>query len=210
MTLISDITSTGMDRLRQTYQYVFMGIALAMIGSWGMFPYAAEITGWTFWGIVILEFAVLFAFMFTKNLLTYLTFTLLTGITLVPVLAHFIGAGASGAVVQALLGTSVITGGLTFYALTTKKSYLSMGTTLFWILIAVVIMSIANIFIGSSLLATGISIVAVVLFSFFLIYDTQNVIMGNVDPLDAAMNIYLDILNLFTHLLNLIGSGNDD
>ena len=209
MTLVSDITTQGMGKLKLTYQYVFMGIVAAMMGAWLMFPYATEISGGVYWGLVIAEFAVLFWFMFTKNIVSYFTFTLLTGITLVPILAHYIGIGAGGAVVQAFMGTAVITGGLTFYASTTDKNYLSMGQTLFWILLGLVVMMIANIFIGSSLLATGLSMAAVVLFSFFIIHDTQQVLYTDIEPLDAAMGIYLDILNLFTHLLHLLG-GSDD
>jgi modulator of FtsH protease len=205
MVLVSDVTTVGMERLKETYQYVFMGVVIAMIGAWGMFPYASEIKGITFWGLVILEFAVLFAFMYTKHFLTYISFTFLTGVTLVPILAHYVSVGASGAIVQALIGTSIITGGLTYYASTTTKNYLGMGTTLFWVLIALVVMMVANIFIGSSMLATGVSMIAVILFSFFIIYDTQTVINGMVEPLDAAMSIYLDILNLFVHLLHLLG-----
>ncbi len=209
--MISNITVNGMARLKATYQFVFFGVLTAMLGAMLMFQYASVITGWTFWGIVAVEFIVLFAFMWKPNLLTYLVFTTLTGITLIPILAHFINAGMGEVVLQALLGTTMITGLLTFYAGTTTKNYLSMGQILTYILIGIVIISVVNIFIGSSLLSLGISIVTMILFSFFIIYDTQQVLYTDIDPLDAAMGLYLDILNLFTSLLQILGIfGSDD
>lgn len=203
--MISNIDVNGMAKLKTTYLFVFFGVLTAMLGATLMFPYASMITGWPFWGIVILEFIVLFAFMWKTHLVTYLVFTTLTGITLIPILAHFVNAGMSGVVLQALVGTTVITGLLTLYASTTTKNYLSMGQILFYILIGVVVVSLVNIFIGSSILSLIISIVTMVLFSFFIIYDTQQVLYTDIDPLNAAMNLYLDILNLFSSLLQILG-----
>lgn len=203
--MISNIDVNGMAKLKTTYLFVFFGVLTAMLGATLMFPYASMITGWTFWGIVALEFIVLFAFMWHTHLVTYLVFTTLTGITLIPILAHFVNAGMSGVVLQALVGTTVITGLLTLYASTTTKNYLSMGQILFYILIGVVVVSLVNIFIGSSILSLIISIVTMVLFSFFIIYDTQQVLYTDIDPLNAAMNLYLDILNLFSSLLQILG-----
>ena len=210
MTLINNISERSMKKLEATYQYVFLGILAAMLGSWLMFPYVTLLSGWTFWGLVLVEFAVLFWFFFSKHIISYFTFTTLTGVTLVPVLAHYVGIGASAAIVQALVGTTMVTGGLTLYASTTTKDYLSMGQTLFWILVGLIAMSIANIFIGSSMLSLGVSMVAVVLFSFFIIHDTQAVLHTDIEPLEAAMGLYLNVLNMFVSLLNIIGFGGDD
>lgn len=212
MTLVSNITSLGMSRLKAAFGFVFLGVVAALAGSVAAWSFAAAIVGWVYWGIVIAEFAVLFWFMFTKNPLSYYLFTFLTGVTLVPVLSALVSAGAGGAIVSAFLGTAMITAGLTLHASTTKKDYISMGQMLFWILIGVLVMSIANIFIGSPILALGISIVAVVLFSFFILHDVQVAMSGEIEPIDAAMNIYLDILNLFVNLLQIFASftGSDD
>jgi len=206
---VGQIMSDGMVRLKVTYQYVFIGVLLAMIGAFAIYPFAASIAPWVFYTLMGLELAIVIAFIFMRNAFMFFLFTLLTGITMVPMLSHYIAAGAGGAVLLALIGTVAITLGLTIYAATTKKSFLSLGSTLFWILIALLVMMVANLFIGSSIMATGISMVAVVLFSFFLIYDTQAVLYTDIDPLTAAMGIYLDILNLFVHLVHLL-AGNKD
>lgn len=198
-------SNTGMKKLGQTYNFVFIGMLVAMIGSWAAFPMASVLaTGW-FWGVVIVEFAILFAFMYFKTPQLFYAFTFATGVTLVPVLDRFITAGAGFVVVQALTLTAVITGGLTMYALTTKKNFLGWGTVLFWILVGVVVVSLINLFVASSMLATILAMVTAVLFSFFIIYDTQQVIHTDITPLDAAMGMYLNILNLFTSVLQLIG-----
>lgn len=208
--VIDEISIYSMNRLKTTYKYVFFGILTAMLGAFLLFPYAASIVGITFWGLVIAEIAILIWFMFRKNIGTYLLFTLFTGMTLVPILAKFINAGAADVIVLALVGTAVLTGGLTYYAGSTTKNFLSMGQILFYILIGVVIMGLVNIFIGSSVLAMLLSIVTMVLFSFFIIHDTQQVLYTDIEPLDAAMGLYLSILNLFVSLLQILGIINGD
>lgn len=208
--VIDEISIYSMNRLKETYKYVFFGILTAMLGAFLLFPYAASIVGITFWGLVIAEIAILIWFMFRKNIGTYLLFTLFTGMTLVPILAKFINAGAADVIVLALVGTAVLTGGLTYYAGSTTKNFLSMGQILFYILIGVVIMGLVNIFIGSSVLAMLLSIVTMVLFSFFIIHDTQQVLYTDIEPLDAAMGLYLSILNLFVSLLQILGIINGD
>lgn len=203
--VINDISVYNMHRLKETYKYVFYGILTAMLGAFLLFPYAASITGITFWGLVIAEIAILIWFLFRKNIGTYLLFTLFTGMTLVPILAKFINAGAADVIVLALVGTAILTGGLTYYAGSTTKNFLSMGQILFYILIGVVIMGLVNIFIGSSILALLLSIVTMILFSFFIIHDTQQVLYTDIEPLDAAMGLYLSILNLFVSLLQILG-----
>ena len=133
--VINDISVYNMNRLKETYKYVFYGILTAMLGAFLLFPYAASITGLTFFGLVIAEIAILIWFMFRKNIGTYLLFTLFTGMTLVPILAQFVNAGAADVIVLALVGTAILTGGLTYYAGSTTKNFLSMGQILLYILI---------------------------------------------------------------------------
>ena len=64
---------------------------------------------------------------------------------------------------------------------------------------------ILNIFFGNSIFSLIISSITVVLFSFYIIVHTQEVLYTDIEPLDAAMNIYLDILNIFVSLLNILG-----
>ena len=199
------ISSSGMQRLRETYKFVFLGIFTCIMGCIIALPYASNISTAVWIGFIILEFAALFLFMFKKNALTYALFTLISGITLIPVISSFLGANLGYVIIQALVATASIVGLLTMYTLTTKKDYLQYGTILFYILIGIIILSLLNIFFGNSIFSLLISSVAVVLFSFYIIVDTQEVLVTDIEPLDATMNIYLAILNIFVSLLNILG-----
>lgn len=199
------LSASGMQRLRETYKYVFLGIFTCIMGCIIGLPYASNISTVMWIGFIILEFASLFLFIFKKNVLTYSLFTLISGITLIPVISSFLGANLGYIIIQSLVGTCSIVGLLTVYTLTTKKDYLQYNTMLFYILIGIIILSILNIFFGNSIFSLIISSIAVVLFSFYIIVDTQEVLYTDIEPLDAAMNIYLDILNIFVSLLNILG-----
>lgn len=199
------INSSGMQRLRETYKFVFLGIFTCIMGCIVGLPYASHMSTTVWIGFVVLEFAALFLFMFKKNALTYALFTLISGITLIPVISSFLGANLGYVVIQALVGTASIVGLLTMYTLTTKKDYLQYGTILFYILIGIIILMILNIFFGNSIFSLIISSITVVLFSFYIIVHTQEVLYTDIEPLDAAMNLYLDILNIFVSLLNILG-----
>jgi modulator of FtsH protease len=96
------------------------------------------------------------------------------------------------------------------YTLTTKKDYMSLNTILIYILIGVIVISLINLFIGNSILNLIISVVVMILFSFFIIVNTQEVLYTDIEPLDAACSLYLDILNMFIALLNILTSFSKD
>ena len=84
-------------------------------------------------------------------------------------------------------------------------------------LIAIVIASIVNIFIGSSVMTMVISALAIIIFLGLTAYDTQQIReMVSVDNLDrpaeimGALTLYLDFINIFVNLLQLFGTKNED
>ena len=201
---LGSISASGMAKLRTTYMYVLLGIVMATIGAGiGLMMYKS-ITGLVFLLFVALEFGTLFWFIYKKSVLSYNVFTFLTGLTLAPLLGHLIISGQTTVIFQALLGTGIVVGGLTTYTLTTKNDFMKYSTIMFWILLALVIVSFINILIGSSLLALVISWISIVVFSIYIIIDTQEVLYTDIEPLDAAMNLYLDILNIFVSLLRIL------
>jgi FtsH-binding integral membrane protein len=106
---------------------------------------------------------------------------------------------------------------MSFYGYFTKKNLDSIGKFLFIGLIAIVIASIINIFIGSSVAAMVISALAIVIFLGLTAYDTQKIremIMeegatARVESL-GALTLYLDFINIFLNLLQLFGLKKDD
>ncbi|XP_059488771.1 protein lifeguard 4-like [Neocloeon triangulifer] len=110
------------------------------------------------------------------------------------------------AVLQAFLLTTCVVVGLTVYALQTKKDFSSIGATIFaglWILL---IGGLLQIFIQNTLFELALSVGGAILFSFFIIYDTQ-MIMYKVSPEEyilATITLYMDIINLFLHILRIL------
>lgn len=197
--------------LRSTYQLFASSLLAASAGAYVGLGMVSTISSW-FWGLVILEFALLFGLYAAKdkaglNLVLLFGFTFVSGLTLTPLLSNVFNMPSGASIVaQAFLMTSIAFGGISMFALTTKKDYSSMGKMLFITLIVVVVGSISNIFIGSPILQLIISMVAAILFSAFILYDTQQIVKGGFStPIEAAIALYLDFLNLFVSLLQIFG-----
>jgi modulator of FtsH protease len=172
------------------------------------------ISSW-YWGLVILEFALLFGLYAVKdkpgiNLAVLFAFTFISGLTLTPLLSSvFNMPGGAAIVAQAFLMTSVAFGGISMFALTTKRDYSSMGKMLMIAVIILIVGSISNIFIGSPILQLGIAMVGALVFSAFILYDTQQIIKGGFStPIEASIALYLDFLNLFISLLQILAAFN--
>src|SRR3990167_7226011 len=102
--------------------------------------------------------------------------------------------------------TSVIFGAMSFFAIKTTKDFSGYGKPLMIAMIVILVFSVINIFMGSPLMAVVISGAVVILFSIMVTYDTQNIIKGAYEtPIDGAIALYLDFLNIFTSLLHLFG-----
>lgn len=122
-----------------------------------------------------------------------------------------------GSIFMAFVSTGILFGTMSIYGYFTKRSLESMGQFLFVGLIAIVIASIVNIFIGSSVLTMAISAIAIVIFLGLTAYDTQQIReILSVDGVDGsaevvgALTLYLDFINIFVNLLQLFGVKNDN
>lgn len=120
-----------------------------------------------------------------------------------------------GSIVSAFMGGAILFGVMSFYGYFTKRDLTSLGSFLFVGLIAIVIASVVNIFIGSSVAAMVISALAIVIFTGLTAYDTQRIREmvsveneGNLEIL-GALTLYLDFINIFLSLLQLFGNKND-
>ncbi len=116
-----------------------------------------------------------------------------------------------GSIVSAFMGAAVLFGVMSFYGYFTKKSLDSIGKWLFVGLIAIIISSIINIFVGSTVFQTVISALAVIIFLGLTAYDTQrireelSVSTSEAAEVRGALSLYLDFINLFISLLQLFG-----
>jgi len=196
--------------IKQTYQLFAGSLLVGAAGAYvGMgIPAIKEF----YWGFVILEFALIFGIGFARNkpglnMMMLFAFALVSGLTMSVLVGHYVSAGASSIVVNALILTTVAFGGLSVFAMNTTKDFTTMGKFLFITLIVVVVGSLLNVFwLHNPWMQVGIASVSAILFSAFILYDTQNIIRGNyATPVDGALALYLDFINLFTTLLQILG-----
>lgn len=144
-------------------------------------------------------------------------FTGLLGAGLGPVLNHYLGmANGSSIIMQALGGTALVFFALSGYVLTTRKDFSFMGGFLMVGLIVAIVamlgMFIAGMFgVNVSGFSLAISAVIVLLMSGFILYDTSRIVNGGeTNYIMATTSLYLNIYNLFTSLLHLLGVMGDE
>ncbi len=205
-----------MSFLKATYQLFAGSLLAATAGAYIGLDMVSTIASW-YWGLVILEFILLFALFAVKNkpginLAVLFGFTFVSGLTITPLLSNILNMPAGASIVaQAFLMTSVAFGGISMFAMTTKRDFSGMGKMLFIALIILIVGSISNIFFQSPLLQLGVASVGALLFSAFILYDTQQIIKGGFEtPIEAAIALYLDFFNLFISLLQIFGIMNSD
>jgi FtsH-binding integral membrane protein len=134
-------------------------------------------------------------------------FSALMGLSFATIFAIF----TMGSIVSAFMGAAILFGVMSFYGYFTKRSLESLGQFMFIGLIAIVIASIVNIFIGSSVMAMVISALAIIIFLGLTAYDTQQIreeLSMDTTPaaeVRGALTLYMDFINLFINLLQLFG-----
>ncbi len=200
--------------LKSTYQLFASSLLAATAGAYIGLDMVSAISSW-YWGLVILEFVLLFALYAVKdkpgiNLAVLFGFTFISGLTITPLLSSvFMMPGGASIVAQAFLMTSVAFGGISMFALTTKKDYSFIGKMLFIGVIILIVASLSNIFFQSPILQLAIAGIGALIFSAFILYDTQQIIKGGFStPIEAAIALYIDFLNLFVSLLQLLAAFN--
>jgi FtsH-binding integral membrane protein len=134
-------------------------------------------------------------------------FAALMGLSFATIFAVF----TMGSIVSAFMGAGILFGVMSGYGYFTKQSLDSMGKFMFVGLIAIVIASIVNIFIGSTVMQMVISALAIIIFLGLTAYDTQKIreelSMETSDSAEirGALTLYMDFINLFINLLQLFG-----
>lgn len=182
--------------------YVGMGFAhqIAGIGLWILVPWIALLFILkAVQRIPVVSYIILFAFTFVG------------GLVISPMIAAYISAGAGNLVISAFTLTAIAFGGLSIFAMVTKKDFTILGKFLFIALLVLIGASLQNYFFMQSTMASLlISSGCVLVFSGFILYDTQRIIKGACEtPIEGAIALYLDALNLFIHLLNILGITRD-
>lgn len=130
----------------------------------------------------------------------------LLGAGLGPMLNYYLALPQGPSIVaQALGGTAIVTFGLSFYALTTKKDFSFLGGFLMVGLIVILVAMVASWFLPIPGLQIAISAGVVLLMSLMILFDTSRIVNGGeTNYIRATVSLYLDIYNLFVHLLHLV------
>lgn len=150
---------------------------------------------------------------FSKGALTLFLhgFAALMGLSFATIFALY----SMGSIVSAFMSAAILFGVMSFYGYFTKQNLDSIGQYMFVGLIAIIIASIVNIFIGSTVFQMVISAIAIIIFLGLTAYDTQKIRqLVSVDndgkaEVIGALSLYLDFINLFLSLLQLFGGRKD-
>jgi len=203
--------------VKETYKLFAASMMAGAAGAYVGVPLAASISGFI-WPLFFLEIGLLIGLQFVKNkpginLLVMFAFVFVTGLTIAPLLANTLGMSGGGAIVgNAFAMTAVVFGAMSFFAIKSTKDFTGYGKPLMIALFVIIGFSIVNIFLGSPMFQIIIAGAVVILFSILVIFDTQNIMNGAYQtPIDGAIALYLDFLNIFIALLQLFGIfGNED
>jgi FtsH-binding integral membrane protein len=208
--------TNGMNRV---YSNMFMAVMNSMLVSYFVSTSPALMaflfTGVMKWIVILAPLAAIFAISFymhkvTKGqaMLMLHGFAALMGISFATIFVVY----TSMSIVQAFLGAACLFLAMSLYGYTTKRDLTSVGQFMFIGLIGIIIASIINIFIGSSLMQMVVSALAVIIFLGLTAYDTQKIremIAYDRDghaEVSGALTLYLDFINLFINLLQLFGN----
>ena len=207
---------TGVERatlIRRTYLLVFASVLVTMAGTAfaistpPVLNWAARHPFITFLGMFVpLIAAQRFRHVFPTNIGFVFLFTFLEGIFISPFI-FVLGRTQPGVIGQAALLTGTTFGALTLYAFLSRKDFSAWGGFFIvglWVLIAT---SLLNLFFQNATASLWIAGATVFVFSGLLVFDTWRLrnVFGPNDYIQAAVAIYLDLLNMFLAILSLLG-----
>ena len=228
-------TGAAIDEGLRSYMlkvYNYMGVGLVVTGLVAYFANQAavsngQLTGWgellytspLMWVVALSPLAIVLVLSFGINKLSvpaaqaiFWGFSALMGLSLSSIFMVYTDAS----IAKVFFITAATFGAMSLYGYTTKRDLTSIGNFLIMGLIGLIIASIVNIFLQSSMLEFAISAIGVLIFVGLTAYDTQKIKEGYSSSFGAdvlakgaimgALNLYLDFINLFLMLLRLFGN----
>jgi len=226
----------------RVYNYMVLGLAITGLAALGVYtlsvttdPSLAVVkvrnimltqVGYTLfvsplkWAVIFAPLALVFFLSFRiQNMrpataqLTYWIYAALVGVSLGSIFLIY----THTSIVRVFFITAASFGALSLWGYTTNRDLTGMGSFLIMGLFGIIIASLVNIFLVSSMMQWIISVVGVLIFAGLTAYDTQRLkseyIHGAMDgdvmersAIMGALSLYLDFLNLFTMLLQLLGT----
>ena len=206
-----EVKSSGI--LLKTYSLLTVGFIFMAIGAMVGLNFLSLMLSLGKWGFIIVSLvvtigAMILALINQKNIFGYVFFVLFTfviGFFDAPAIAWIFNSSTLFEIFKlAFILTAIITGGLTTYVLITKKDFSFLGGFLFTGLILVVSMVVLSLFWKNDTLEFVLSGMGALLFSAFILYDTSRLVHEKGTPVEIAVALFLDIVNLFWMLFNLL------
>lgn len=217
----TDIIVKQNDLIRKVYAWMGAGLAITAVMALATLSSPAILNAvlgnkLIFYGLIIGELALVFTLSGAINRLSAATATLifivyaaLNGITLSVVFLAY----TANSITSTFVITAGMFGAMSLYGSMTKRDLTSWGSFLFMGLIGIVIASVVNIFVGSSVVSWVVSGIGVVVFTGLTAYDTWKIkemaaqgVEGRKPAIIGALTLYLDFINLFLMLLRFTGS----
>jgi FtsH-binding integral membrane protein len=212
-------TSEIVTAMNRVYGHMALAILTSMVVS-GLVSSSPALMAFFFtgvmkWIVIFAPLVAIFAISFNMHKVSYSTaqfmlhgFAALMGLSFATIFVVY----TIGSIVTAFMGAAVLFGTMSLYGYFTKRNLDSIGQFMFVGLIAIIIASVINIFIGSSVAQMVISALAVIIFLGLTAYDTQKIrelvsVGGDTGSQEVAgaLTLYLDFINLFLSLLQLFG-----
>jgi modulator of FtsH protease len=197
--------------LRNTYFLLALSMVPTMIGAFVGLSMQIQMTGMM--GILIffgISFGAFFLIEKNKNnsmgVVFLLAYTGFMGLWLSQILNVALMFSNGGQLIGlAAGGTALIFFSMAGIATVTKKDFSFLGKFLFVGLIILIVAALANMFLQIPALALTVSVVALCIFSAYILYDVQRVVNGGeTNYVSATLAIYLDVYNVFISLLNIL------
>jgi modulator of FtsH protease len=202
--------------LRNTYWLLALSMVPTVLGAWlGLQMHFTGFTRSPFMGFVLFM-AIAFGFIYgiekfknsSVGVVLLLAFTFFMGLMLSRMIGGVLGSYKNGSqlIMMAFGGTAAVFFSVASLATTIKRDLTSMGK---WLMVGVIVLmvaSLANFWLQIPALMMTISLVAVAIFSAYMLYDIKRVIDGGeTNYVKATLAIYIDVYNVFVNLLNLLG-----
>jgi modulator of FtsH protease len=207
--------------LRNTYWLLALSMVPTVLGAWlGVSTGLMRSMGVGMSAIVFLAgaFGFIFAIEKLKNsaagVPVLLGFTFFMGLMLSRLIGSVLGlTNGAGLIMTAFTGTGLIFLGMATLSSVIKRDLSAMGKWLFIGAIMLLVAGLANIFLQSGALMITIAVLAIGIFSAFILYDLKRVRDGEeTNYITATLGVYLSVYNVFQSLLALLGfagSSND-
>ena len=201
--------------LRNTYWLLALSMIPTVLGAWlGVQLKFSFFSGSPFIGFMLflgIAFGFFYAIEKTKNsglgVVILLGFTFFMGLMLSRLIGAILGfSNGVSLITTAFGGTATIFAAMATVATVSKRDFSGLGKWLFAGVLVILVAALANIFLQMPALYLVISVLAIAIFSAYILFDVQQIINGGeTNYISATLAIYLDVYNIFSNLLALLG-----